>query len=85
MIPLAAMLRASDDPRVGVVAGTVLVVLGCLALKYHREIGEATGYYWRGMFVDRPTPGCLVAVVGVVFLLAGAAVLVGSMLTILGF
>ena len=73
-----------SDPRVALISGVGMLIIGCLMFRYRAEIGGATGYSYGGIPVDRPTPGCMVATFGVVLVLAGIAFIVVSLLEILG-
>jgi hypothetical protein len=79
----AGLSSASDDPRYRIIVGLFVLFGGFLAFRHRQAIGEATGYFVGGRYVTGRTPACIVAAAGVVAMLVGALVAVGSALELL--
>ncbi len=93
MVPLAqkpglleritAPPASRDDPRWMLLVGLAVFSAGYALVRYRDAIGNATGYFARGMYVSARTPGWLLLPFGVLMMLGGATVVVGSLYMIL--
>jgi hypothetical protein len=73
---MPAMSVLGSDPRIAALVSMVLILWGYLLVRYRREIGDLTGYFFNGINVTGKTPGCLLLPFGILFMLAGLAGLV---------
>ena len=71
-----------DDPRVMLIGGLVFFAWGYLLVRYRHEIGGATGYYVK-MYVSSRTPGWMLVPFGVLFMLGGGLVVLGSLIELI--
>ena len=71
----------SDDPRVMLIGGLIFFGWGYALVRYREAIGGAIGYSVP-MYVSGRTPGWLLVPFGVLFMLPGGFVAVGSIVAI---
>jgi hypothetical protein len=72
----------SDDPRVMLIGGLIFFGWGYALVRYRDAIGSATGYYVQMLYVSSRTPGWLLVPFGVLFMLLGGLVAVGSIVAL---
>ena len=72
-----------DDPRWILIVGLAVFGAGYALVRYRDAIGNATGYFARGTYVSARTPGWLLLPFGVLMMLGGATMVVGSLYMIL--
>ena len=53
-----------------------VIAVGILLLVFRDAIGSATGYFVRGHYVDKPTPGCLLVPFALAFIIGGTILLI---------
>lgn len=63
-----ALLVAEDIATVSAVKCTAFLLLPLALIWFPQELGEATGYFWRGSQVNSPSPAVFVGLLGWVFL-----------------
>lgn len=58
----------------------IIIVIGILLLVFRDAIGSMTGYFARGHYIDKPTPGCLLIPFGLEFIIGGTFLLIKYMI-----
>jgi len=71
-------------PQYDFIKASVLLVIGFLIFRYRDEIGDYTGFWIHGMYVDKPTPGCLFIPVGLILMGAGIVGIIISIKEMMG-
>jgi hypothetical protein len=54
----------------------IIIAVGILLLVFRNSIGSMTGYFARGMYIDKPTPGCLLIPFALAFIIGGTILLI---------
>lgn len=80
---LAAPPVDRNDPKWTFLVGLAVFGAGYAFVKHRNAIGNATGYFAQGMYVSARTPGWLLLPFGVLMMVGGAAIFVGSLYMIL--
>jgi len=57
----------------------IIIAVGILLLIFRNSIGSMTGYFARGHYIDKPTPGCLLIPFALAFIFGGAILLIRYM------
>jgi hypothetical protein len=57
----------------------IIIAIGILLLVFRDAIGSMTGYFARGHYIDKPTPGCLLIPFALALIIGGAILLIRYM------
>lgn len=58
----------------------IIIAIGILLFVFRNAIGSLTNYYVRGIYIDKPTPGCLLIPFALAFIIGGAILLIRYMM-----
>ena len=54
----------------------MIIAMGVLLFVYRNTIGSMTGYFFRGQYIDKPTPGCLLIPFALLLIIGGLVLLI---------
>ena len=63
-------------PRNSPLIDLIIIAVGILLFIFRDAIGSATGYSYKGHYIDKPTPGCLLIPFALVMIIGGSILLI---------
>ncbi len=63
-------------PQNNPLVDVVIMVIGILLFIFRDAVGSATGYFARGHYIDKPTPGCLLIPFALLLIIGGGVLLI---------